>query len=63
MLLALPGRGAVLSAPREVGTVTVENENGDVCSAHLTTTDQGGALEIPVARTPHCPAPRIVVYR
>lgn len=63
MLLALPGRGTVMSAPGEVETIIIENASGTVCRAYLARTDKGGALEIPVARTAQCPSPRIVVHR
>ena len=63
MMLSLPGRGMLLSAPGEIATVVIENGAGGSCTAYLARTDHAGVLEVPVARTTHCPSPRIVVHR
>jgi hypothetical protein len=63
MMLSMPGRGMVLSAPKEVATVVIENSAGKSCGAFLVRTDINGVLEVPVARTPKCQSPRIVVHR
>ncbi len=63
MMLALPGRGTVLSTPGQITTIIIENEAGRSCNAYLARTDKAGVLEIPVARTAHCSSPRIVVHR
>ena len=63
MMLALPGRGVLLSAPSEIATIVIENKNGVDCGSYLARTDHAGLLEVPVARTRNCPAPRIVVHR
>ncbi len=63
MMLALPGRGAVLSTPGQIATIVIENEAGSACNTYLARTDKAGVLEIPVVRTAHCPSPRIVVHR
>jgi hypothetical protein len=63
MMLALPGRGVLLSAPGEIATITIESNMGTDCGSYLARTDGAGLLEVPVARTPNCPSPRIVVHR
>ncbi len=63
MMLSLPGRGALLSAPGEIATITIESRNGKTCSTYLARTDTAGVLDVPVASTKHCISPRIVIYR
>ncbi|PHS23298.1 MAG: hypothetical protein COA84_11310 [Robiginitomaculum sp.] len=63
MMLAMPGRGILLSAPGEITTITIESNNGVDCGSYLARTDDAGLLEVPVARTPNCPSPRIVIHR
>ena len=63
MMLAMPGRGVLLSAPSEIATITIENNMGANCGSYLARTDGAGLLEVPVARTGNCPAPRIVIHR
>ncbi len=63
MMVSLPGRGVLLSAPGEIATVVIENEAGQNCGRYLVKTDDAGLVEVPVARTARCSSPRIVIHR
>lgn len=63
MMVSLPGRGVLLSVPGEIATVVIENDAGQDCGRYLVKTDEAGLVEVPVARTAHCPSPRIVIHR
>ncbi len=63
MMLALPGRGAVLSAPGETVTIVIENARGQVCKIMQVRSGADGLVQVPVAQTRRCPAARIVVQR
>ena len=63
MMLALPGRGAVLSAPGETATIIIEGANGRICRRMKVRSGSGGLVQIPIAQTRRCPSARIVVLR
>ncbi|PHS29012.1 MAG: hypothetical protein COA85_02090 [Robiginitomaculum sp.] len=63
MMVSLPGRGVLLSAPGEIATVVIENDAGSNCGTYLVKTNLAGLFEVPVARTVRCPSPRIVIHR
>ena len=63
MMLALPGRGDIVSAPGETATIVIENASGQVCKIVKVRSGPGGVVEVPVAQTRRCRSPRIVVHR
>jgi len=59
-LMADPGRAYVLTTPHAQVQIAVENGTS-VCRSAATHSDRSGMVELPIAATRRCAAPRLVV--